>query len=421
VTVTQPPLKRTTAAAAAISTPRADAWPRLSDRAFETRPFHVMAILARAHAVRARGIQTVSMVVGEPDFPTPAPIVQAAQQALATGQQHYTDAIGTQALRHAIAQDYADRDGLAIDVSRIAVTAGASAALLLTMGAILNPGDEVLIADPGYPCNRQFISAMGGVPKPIVVSPQHHFAPTAEQVAAAWGPRTKALLLASPANPTGCLLPLEQARAIDQVVRDKGGWFIADEIYLRLCFEAQPKSLLQFGEHIISINSFSKTYSMTGWRLGWMVAAAHVIEAVERLAQNLFISPASLPQQAALAAFTPQTRAIVETYRQSYAEQARYVLPRLEQMGLAVPARPDGAFYAYCDVSAVTDDSYGLCLQACDELGVLLAPGRDFSDHQSERYLRVSFPKPIAVLSEGLDRLSRYFLGRKARQIDSSV
>ena len=368
-----------------------------------------------------RGIQTVSMVVGEPDFPTPAPIVHAAQQALSSGQQHYTDAIGNQALRQAIAQDYADRDGLTIDPSRIAVTAGASAALLLTMGAILNPGDEVLIADPGYPCNRQFIAAMGGIPKPIVVSPENHFAPTAEQVVAAWGPKTKALLLASPANPTGCLLPLEQARAIDQVVRAKGGWFIADEIYLRLCFEEQPKSLLQFGEHIISINSFSKTYSMTGWRLGWMVAPAPLIEAVERLAQNLFISPASLPQQAALAAFTPQTRAIVETYRQAYAEQAAYVLPRLAQMGLSVPAKPDGAFYAYCDVSAVTEDSYALCLQACDELGVLLAPGRDFSDHQAERYLRVSFPKPISVLSEGLDRLAGYFLGRKARQIDSSV
>ncbi len=395
--------------------------PALSRRAFETRPFHVMAILARAHAVRARGLQAVSMVVGEPDFPTPAPIVQAAQKALASGQQHYTDAIGTHALRQAIAQDYADRDGLLIAPNRIVVTAGASAALLLTMGAILNPGDEVLIADPGYPCNRQFVSAMGGIPKPIVVTPEHHFAPTAEQVAAAWGPRTKALLLASPANPTGCLLPLEQARSIDQVVRDKGGWFVADEIYLRLCFESQPKSLLQFGDHLISINSFSKTYSMTGWRLGWMVAPAAVVEAVERLAQNLFISPASLPQQAALAAFTPQTQAIVEGYRQAYAEHAATVLPRLQEIGFAVPARPDGAFYAYCDVSAVTHDSYDLCLKACDELGVLLAPGRDFSDHQAERYLRVSFPKPIPVLNEGLDRLARYFLGRKARQIDSSV
>lgn len=395
--------------------------PALSRRAFETRPFHVMAILARAHAVRARGLQAVSMVVGEPDFPTPAPIVQAAQKALASGQQHYTDAIGTHALRQAIAQDYADRDGLLIAPDRIVVTAGASAALLLTMGAILNPGDEVLIADPGYPCNRQFVSAMGGIPKPIVVTPEHHFAPTAEQVAAAWGPRTKALLLASPANPTGCLLPLEQARSIDQVVRDKGGWFVADEIYLRLCFESQPKSLLQFGDHLISINSFSKTYSMTGWRLGWMVAPAAVVEAVERLAQNLFISPASLPQQAALAAFTPQTQAIVEGYRQAYAEHAATVLPRLQEIGFAVPARPDGAFYAYCDVSAVTHDSYDLCLKACDELGVLLAPGRDFSDHQAERYLRVSFPKPIPVLNEGLDRLARYFLGRKARQIDSSV
>lgn len=393
----------------------------LSDRALQTRPFHVMALLARAHAVRARGLQTVSMVVGEPDFPTPAPILRAAQAALAQQGQHYTDALGSMALRQAIAQDYADRDGLAIDPGRIAVTAGASAALLLIMGALINPGDEVLIADPGYPCNRQFILAMGGVPKPLVVSPEHHFAPTAEQVAAAWGPRTKALLLASPANPTGCLLPLEQARAIDRVVREKGGWFIADEIYLRLCFQAKPKSLLSFGDHLISVNSFSKTYSMTGWRLGWMVAPAEVIEVVERLAQNWFISPASLPQQAALAAFTPETQAVVETYRQAYAAQAAFVLPRLEALGFLVPARPDGAFYAYCDVSAVTQSSYDLCLTACDELGVLLAPGRDFSDHQAERYLRVSFPKPIEVLSEGLDRLERYFLGRKARQTDSSV
>ncbi len=380
----------------------------LSARAQATRPFYVMELLARAAAREPLKGPSVSMVVGEPDFPPPPPVVRAAEQALAQGTIHYTHALGLPELREAIAADYQRRDELQIGTDRIAVTAGASGGLLLVMAALLNPGDEVLMPDPSYPCNREFVSAMGGVVKTIAVDAATGFQPTVDAVQQAWGPRTRALLVASPANPTGTMLGAAQAQVLAQAVRRLGGVMIVDEIYQRLVFDDQPKSLLSLGEDVISINSFSKTFSMTGWRLGWVVAPREMIAAIERLSQNLFISTSSLSQRAALAAFEPESLSVAEVYRQKFREQGHYLLGELQRLGFRLPAAPDGAFYGYCDVSALTPDSYQFCIDLCDQVGVLMTPGRDFGDHHAERYVRVSYTKPLSVLQDGVERLQRF-------------
>jgi aspartate/methionine/tyrosine aminotransferase len=382
----------------------------LSARARDTQPFYVMELLARSAEREKTQGPSVSMVVGEPDFPPPPLVVQAAEQALREGRVHYTHALGMPQLRHAIAQDYLRRDGLDIPMERIAVTAGASGALLLVMAALLNPGDEVLMPDPSYPCNRQFVGAMGGVVKTIPVDGSTNFQPTVDQVRNAWSAKTKALLVASPANPTGTMLTLEEANDLASAVREKGGVLIVDEIYQRLVFDSSPASLASLGEDIISVNSFSKTFSMTGWRLGWVVAPLVMMSPLERLSQNLFISASSLAQQAALAAFAPQSLAVAENYRLRFREQGHYLLGELENLGFVLPARPSGAFYGYCDVSALTKDSFQFCFDLCDRAGVLMTPGRDFGDHRSHRFVRVSYTKPLPVLEEGIRRL-KGFLG----------
>jgi aspartate/methionine/tyrosine aminotransferase len=373
-----------------------------------TRPFYVMELLARSAQREKTHGPSIGMVVGEPDFPAPAPVVRAAQVALQEANIHYTHALGLPELRQAIAQDYQRRDQLTISPDRIAVTAGASGALLLVMAALLNPGDEVLMPDPSYPCNREFVASMGGVVRTIAVDAASGFQPTVEQVRAAWTPKTKALLVASPANPTGTMISRQDMIGLRDVVRACGGVLIVDEIYQRLVFDGTPRSVLELGDDIISINSFSKTFSMTGWRLGWLVAPPYMMGALERLAQNLFISTSSLAQRAALAAFDPESLAIAEGYRSRFREQGRYLLAELHRLGFASPAMPQGAFYGYCDVSALTKDSYDFCLQLCDQVGVLMTPGRDFGSVRPERYVRVSYTKPLDVLAEGVRRIETF-------------
>lgn len=382
--------------------------PVLAARALTSRPFHVMELLARAARLEQQGHRCISMVVGEPDFPAPEPVIRAAQKALQGGNIHYTHALGLPTLRKAIAEDYRRRDGLSVPIDRIAVTAGASGALLLAMAALINPGDEVLMPDPSYPCNREFVAVMGGVVRTIPVDAATQYQPMIDQVSRAWSAKTRMLLLASPANPTGTMLTTKQAADLLAYVRSVGGVMVVDEIYQRLVFDSQPASLLSLGEDLISINSFSKTWSMTGWRLGWMVAPFGVTAVVERLAQNLFISPSSLAQQAALAAFEPESLEIAAGYRDQFRRHAQYLIPELSRLGFRISAPPQGAFYAYCDVSALTNDSYQFCLDLCDQAKVLITPGRDFGEHRSHQYVRVSFTKPIELLQEGVARIARF-------------
>lgn len=384
---------------------------KLSARAAATRPFYVMELLARAAQWEKTHGLSVSMVVGEPDFSAPPDVIAAAQDLLLKGKIHYTHACGMPELRAAIAKDYQNRDGLAIDFNRVVVTAGASAGLLLVMTALLDAGDEVLMTDPGYPCNRQFVSAVGGVARVIAVDASTGFQPTVDQVKKAWSPKTRALLVASPANPTGTMLSKEQAHELFEVVTALGGTLIVDEIYQRLIFDGTPASLLSLGEQVVSISSFSKTYSMTGWRLGWVVCPPQMSIALERLSQNLFISPSSVAQQAAIAAFTADSRRVADEYRDRFKAHAQYLLPKLCEMGFSLPAKPQGAFYGYFDVSALTSDSYSFCLDLCDKVGVLMTPGRDFGDYQAHRYVRVSFTKPLDVLEDGVNRIREFLHG----------
>ncbi len=385
----------------------------MTSRAELIRPFYVMQIMARADRRPADAPEVVSMVVGEPDFPTPAPIIKAAQKALDDNRIRYTSALGLESLRQAIAQDYLDRDQLKIPAHRVAVTSGASAGLLLSLAAVLSPGDELLMTDPGYPCNRQFALAVGAVPKSLATSADTHYQPRLEDIQRAWGPRTRAVLIASPANPTGAIVDLEQVQAIAQWVRSQGGWLIMDEIYLRLSLQEPLRSALSVSNDIISVNSFSKTYSMTGWRLGWLVVPDALLDTIERLAQNLFISPPFISQQAAIAAFSSEARAIADSYRDQFLRQSEVLLPGLQALGFQLPVRPAGGFYGFFDVSSLTDDSFKFCEALCDQQGVLMAPGLDFTDEEPQKMVRVSFPKSEPVLQEGLRRIERFLTNSK--------
>ena len=384
------------------------AGPRAAARMADIEPFHVMQIIARAKALEAQGHSVVNMVVGEPDFPI-APLVRAAaQRVLETGHLHYTPALGITALRSAVSDWYQTRYRVEVPPSRIAVTTGSSGALLLTMGVLLDPGDEVLLADPGYPCNRHFVRAMGGVPIGVAVGPETAYQLTADLVERHWTLRTKAVLVCSPSNPTGTIISPPVLRDIHQTVRAKGGVVVSDEIYHGLTYGAPAITALALGDDIFVINSFSKYFGMTGMRLGWLVAPDAFIFDVDKLAGNLYISPPDIAQHAALAAFEPATIAVLEERRERYREQRDLLVPALKDLGFEVPVVPEGAFYVYANCASFTDDSYAFCWDALEHAAVAIAPGLDFGNNDPRHHVRFSYPKPSEVLEEGVRRLRRY-------------
>lgn len=374
-------------------------------------PFHVMELMARAQALEAQGRDIVHMEVGEPDFPTPAPIVAAAQRFIAGGRVAYTHALGLPELREAIAGFYRDRYGLVIDAARVVVTSGASGALLLALGALIDPGDEVLLADPGYPCNRHIVRMCEGRARAIPVDAASGYQPTSAQVAAEWTARTRALLVASPSNPTGTLLDLPRLASLRNVVRQHGGVMIVDEIYHGLTYGLKAPSALSLGDDCVVINSFSKYFGMTGWRLGWMVLPPELVRDVEKLAQNLYISPSTPAQHAALAAFEPQTIALLETRRSEFEARRNLLLPGLRAQGFEVAVEPEGAFYIYAGIGRVGDDSFRLALDLLDHAGVAATPGRDFGTNAPERHMRFAYTVGRERLAEGLARMKAFFGG----------
>lgn len=374
-------------------------------RMAEIAPFQVMELMTQAQALEAAGRDIVHMEVGEPDFPTPQPVIEAAQRFLSGGHVHYTSALGLGALREAIADYYATRYRLTVDPARIVVTAGASAALLLALGALVTPGDEWLLSDPGYPCNRHFIRFCEGVPRLLPVSAATNFQPTAQQVGAGWTARTRGLLVASPANPTGTLIAPEQLAALWQTVQARGGVLIVDEIYHGLTYGFDARTALELSDEIIVINSFSKYFGMTGWRLGWLVVPPQRVRDIEKLAQNLYIAPSTVAQQAALAAFTPETLAICEARRNEFAARRDLLLPGLRRLGFEIAAEPAGAFYIYADVSALGNDSQRLAQRLLVEAGVAATPGLDFGQHESNRYMRFAYTTAAERLALGLRRM----------------
>ena len=384
------------------------ATPHIAARLAEIEQFHVVTLVTRAFELEAQGKKVVNMVIGEPDFPTPQPIVDAGIEALRSRQIRYTPSLGSDELRGALRQWYRTRYGVDVPKSRIAATSGSSAALLLTMGAMLSPGDEVLMPDPSYPCNRHFVRAMEGKAVTVPVNADTGYQLTADLVEEHWTPRTVAVMVATPSNPTGTLIPPEELQRMHAIVQRKGGVVIVDEIYHGLTYGFDAHSVLEFADDVFVINSFSKYFCMTGWRLGWMVMPQAYKDHIEKLAQNLYISNSDVAQQAALAAFTPETLAILEDNRQKFREQRDYLLPALRELGFDIPVEPQGAFYIYANCSKFTRDSYRFCWDVLEKTGVAIAPGIDFGEHRAAEHVRFSYPKPVAVLEEGVRRLREY-------------
>lgn len=402
---------------------------RITERARRIDPFYVMEVAKAAREMdqtsSAGSPPMIYLNIGEPDF-TAAPLVQqAAEKALRDGLTQYTPALGLMALRERISQWYQTRFGLQIPASRIVVTAGASAALQLACLALIEQGDEILMPDPCYPCNRHFVSSAQGRPVLLATTPQQRFSLSLQSVQQAWGPATRGILLASPSNPTGTSIEPGEMHQLLKFVHQRGGINLIDEIYLGLSYDdyfgqsalALPGDL---GQSVISINSFSKYFSMTGWRLGWMVLPPELVPVIERLAQNLFICPSSIAQHAALACFEPESLAEFERRRTQFRQRRDYFLPALERLGLKVPVRPDGAFYAYADASAVierlglpaarpdgTGGSWDLAFELMKRARVVVTPGRDFGQADSHRYLRFSTASRMAELEEAVARLER--------------
>ena len=402
---------------------------RIAQRAQRVEPFYVME-LAKAASAMAAAAQPgdrpmLYLNIGEPDFTAPPQVQQAAERAIRDGRSQYTPATGLPALREAISGWYATRFGLDIDPARIVVTAGASAALQLACLALIEAGDEVLMPDPSYPCNRQFVQAAEGTAVLLPSGPAERFQLSAAQVQAAWGPATRGVLLASPSNPTGTSIAREELERIARLVRERGGVTLVDEIYLGLSFDdAYGHSALGLpdglGDEVISINSFSKYFNMTGWRLGWLVLPPALVPAVERLAQNLFICASTIAQHAALACFEPDTLAEYERRRAEFKARRDYFIPELNRLGITVPVMPDGAFYAWADVSGLcarwgippqsspdAGGSWALAFELMQRCQLATTPGRDFGSADPGRYLRFSTANSMAQLREAVARLEQ--------------
>lgn len=389
----------------AVTPPR-----QLAARMQQIQPFHVMEVLAKAQALEASGRDVIHLEIGEPDFPTPEPIVARAQAALQAGRTRYTAALGLPELRALVAAQYPAE--ARPSPARVALVPGSSAALLVSFALLLDAGDEVLLTDPGYPCNANFIQLFGGVPVRIPCGPEVGYQLTPELIRAHWSERTRAVLLGSPANPTGSLIAPEPMRAIADEVRRLGGTLVVDEIYQGLVYDASVHSALHWGNDLFVINSFSKFYGMTGWRLGWLVAPEAYGDAVTRLCQNLFISAPTVSQYAALGAFEPATLAELERRRQAFQQRRDFLLPALRELGFRIPLQPAGAFYLYADISGLTDNSQRFADQVLEQTGVAITPGRDFGDYRQREHVRVSYAAPLERLEEAVERLRRW-LGRR--------
>lgn len=378
---------------------------RLATRLHGIPPFHVMELLTRAQELEAQGRDIIHMEVGEPDFATPPAVAEAAREFLRTGQVRYTPALGLTALREAISQFYAVRFHAEVPAERIVVTAGASGALLLAIAALTNPNDEWLLTDPGYPCNRQFIQAFNGTVNALPVNAAGDFQPTLEQVGKAWSQRTRGLLIASPSNPTGTLIRREVLDALAGFVSGQGGSLIVDEIYQGLVYGQEAESILSRRNDVFVVNSFSKYFGMTGWRLGWLVVPEGYTRPVEMLAQHLYISASTPAQHAALAAFTPDNLDLLETRRKTFDERRKALLVGLRSLGMQIGAEPRGAFYIYANISALSFDSMQLAHRLLEEAGVATTPGLDFGAHRAHEHLRVAYTAEVERINEAIRRM----------------
>ncbi len=392
---------------------------RIARRAQRIEPFYVMEV-AKAAATMAQQLAhtaepMIFLNIGEPDFTAPPLVQQAAARVIRDGNTQYTQATGLQPLRERISDWYATRFQADVAPGRIIITAGASAALQLACLALIEAGDEILMPDPSYPCNRHFVSAADGNAVLLPTTAEERFQLSSAKVQAAWTDKTRGVLLASPSNPTGTSIAPEELRRIHEFVHSRGGITLIDEIYLGLSYEAhfgQTALAMEggLGESIISINSFSKYFNMTGWRLGWLVVPEVLAPVIERIAQNLFICPSTVAQHAALACFEPDSLAEYERRRAEFKARRDYFIPELNRLGLTVPVMPDGAFYAYADCTDAAarlgvSGSWDFAFELMKRAHLAVTPGRDFGTMAPEQYVRFSTANSMAQLKEAVARL----------------
>jgi aspartate/methionine/tyrosine aminotransferase len=391
--------------------PRIETAARVADIA----PFRVMEVQTAARALEAAGRTVIHMEIGEPDFPTPEPVIAAAQRAIAEGGIFYTSALGLPALRAAIARHSAEHYGVAVAPERVMVTAGSSAALLLVLALIVDRDDRILLPDPTYPCNRHFVRVLEGDAVGIPVGPESNYQLTANLIDQNWNKATRGVLVASPSNPTGTVVPRDEMQRIVSTVAARGGRLIVDEIYLGLTYglsgQGHPRSVLDLADDAFVISSFSKFFNMTGWRLGWVVAPERHVRDLEKLAQNLYISPAAPSQHAALACFEPATLAILESRRRAFEARRDYLVPALRELGFGIPVTPTGGFFVYADCSKFSHDSQQFCRDVLESVGVAITPGLDFGRHRAHEHVRFAYTIAQEKLEDGVARLAR-FLGR---------
>jgi aspartate/methionine/tyrosine aminotransferase len=384
---------------------------KYSQRAQAISPFFAMAFSEKAARLEAQGKHVVKLNIGEPDFGAPPEVLLAMQELAVNAPLPYTSALGLPELRAAIAGFYQTAHQIELDPRRIVVTAGASAALLLLAAAFVDEDDNVIMADPSYPCNRQFIKSFGGKVQLVPTQVDSRFQLNMALLEQHWQAGTRGLMLATPSNPTGTAVGADELAAMCEFARSKGAWRIVDEIYLNLHHgeaNSQPQSALSFDDEALIVNSFSKYFGMTGWRLGWCVVPERAIDVMESLAQNYYICPSTLSQKAALQCFTPSSLAICESRRATLITRKKLVLAGLQKCGLSVPVHPDGAFYVYIDVSPTGLSAMTFCERALQEAHVALTPGNDFGEYQGDEYVRLSFASAESELEEGLHRLAMF-------------
>ncbi len=381
--------------------------PGYSRRSHEIAPFHVMSLLARAQALEQAGHDVIHLEIGEPDFTTAEPIVRAGQAALAAGHTRYTAARGLPALRQAISGFYRSHYGLDIDPERILVTPGGSGALLLASSLLVDPGRHWLLADPGYPCNRHFLRLVEGGAQLVPVGPDTAYQLTPSLVEQHWNADAVGALVASPANPTGTVLSADELAALSKTLHARGGHLVVDEIYHGLTYGLDAPSVLQVDDSAFVLNSFSKYFGMTGWRLGWLVAPPAAVPDLEKLAQNLYISASSIAQHAALACFSDEAMSIFEQRREAFRQRRDFLLPALRELGFRIEVEPQGAFYLYADVSAFTDDAQAFCAHFLETEHVAFTPGLDFGFHRANQHVRLAYTQEVPRLQEAVARIAR--------------
>lgn len=377
-------------------------------RAQTIPPFHVMDLLARAQQLESEGRSIIHLEVGEPDFATARPIIDAGIQALRQLKTHYTAATGLPELKQAIADHYQNKFDLMIDSRRVVVTPGASGALQLALSVLTNAGDSILLSDPGYPCNRNIakVLAVDSIDVPVTAASQYQL--NASHIEERWQENTHAAMVASPSNPTGTLIEKKSMQALLAAVSNKSGYLIVDEIYQGLVYDDEEYTALALSDDVFVVNSFSKYFGMTGWRLGWMVVPEKFIDAVDRVAQNIFLAPSTVSQYAALAAFESQSEDILQQRVALFKERRDYLVPALTEMGFKVTAQPQGAFYIYADCSAITDDSFQWTKELLEQEGVAVTPGIDFGKFEANTHVRFAYTHSVDELKRAMCRIARF-------------